>query len=257
MKNKYIILIVMFFVFGQIFSQKQDKMFNAEGENAIYKKEWAIGMRFHTNALSVFFEHVWIKDIKKRKLIQVGLFSSIDYRHKKTKSIIPRFIQDTRATKYHYGKQNDFISLQLMYGWRRVIANKSEVSGVKLALTYMLGVNLGVLKPYYLRIDNYNDSGIITNERYNEETAIVFLDKNKIVGESDFGKGFDKLSFTPGLSAKIGLNFDFARKNNFITSLEIGSQLDVFYKKLNIYINEENKPYILNLYLSMQFGVRN
>ncbi len=256
MKNKFIFTILFLLFFGLTFSQKS-KVFNAEGDNAIYKREWSVGLRFHTNAMSAFFEHVWIKDIKKRKLIQVSVFSSIDYRNKKIKSIIPKYIQDSRSKKYFYGKENDFLSLQLMYGWRRVIANKSEVSGVKLSFTYMAGISLGALVPYYIQLENYNDSGTKTDERFTSQTADYFLDKGKIAGESSFGKGLGKMLFTPGLTGKIGLNFDFARKNNLVTSIEIGSQIDVFYKKINIYINEENKPYILNLYLSMQIGARN
>lgn len=256
MKKRTIYIIIFLLSFSAVFSQKKTHKFTADGENAIYKNEWSVGMRFHTNAISGFFEYVWIKNIYKRKLIQVNLFGYNDYRDKKIKTIIPTFSQDVTAKKYHYGKKNNFFSIQLMYGYRKVIANKSEHSGVKLALTYMGGVSLGALKPYYLDLFYPNDNGfIVISKRYSEEDP-DFLDKNKIIESTGFSKGFSKMTFAPGLTAKLGLNFDFARKNTLITSIEVGSQIDVFYKKLDIYVGDRNKPYILNLYLSMQIGKR-
>lgn len=248
MKIKFAHTLLLILFFSSVYSQKKDKLYNAEGENAIYKKEWSVGFRFHTNALSAFFEHVWIKDIKKRKLLQVNLFGHLDLRDKKVDS---RLILDR---KYHYAKENNFYSAQVMYGWRRVIANKSEDSGVKLSLTYMGGFTFGFLKPYYLEILRENNQ--TTDEKYSTETAADFLNKNKIIGAAEFGVGNNELEFMPGVTAKLGLNFDFARKNSIVTSIEIGSQIDVFYKKVKIYVSEFNKPYILNLYLSVQIGKR-
>lgn len=255
MNKRTFYILIFSLCFANVFSQ--NKTYTADGDNAIYKKEWSVGLRFHTNAISGFFEYVWIKDIKKRKLIQVNIFGYNDYRDKKIKSIIPAFAQNVDAKKYFYSKKNNFYSLQMLYGWRRVIANKSEEEGVKLALTYMAGVSLGVLKPYYLEIFYENIDGFdVISEKYSEDNEQVFLDKNRIVGASGFDKGFNKMSFAPGVTAKVGLNFDFARKNTLITSIEVGSQIDIFYKKLDIYISDKNKPYILNLYLSMQIGRR-
>lgn len=248
MKMKILHTFLLLIFFSTIYGQKRENVFNADGDNAIYKKEWSVGLRFHTNALSAFFEHVWIKDIKKRKVLQVNLFGHIDIRNKK----VPSFLK--LDTKYFYAKENNFYSAQIMYGWRTVIANKSEVSGVKLSLTYMGGITLGVLKPYYLEI--FRENNLTTDEKYSSTTELDFLDKNKILGAAEFGVGNNELEFMPGATAKIGLNFDFARKNSLVTSIEIGSQIDVFYKKVRIYVSEYNKPYILNLYLSMQIGKR-
>ncbi len=253
MKKRIIYSIFLMLVLSNTFAQKKNgKVFNAEGDNAIYTKEWSVGLRFHTNAISGFFEHVWIKDIKRRKLLQVNIFGYFDLRDKAINSQV-----SPKDKKYFFGKQNNFYSTQLMYGWRRVIANKSEEAGVKLSLTYMAGITLGILKPYYLEIQRTNgDKKYTTDERYLPETKDVFLDKNIIVGAADFGVGNEKIRFAPGLTAKLGMNFDFARKNTFVTSIEVGAQIDVFYQKLNIYINDTNKPYILNLYLSLQLGKR-
>lgn len=257
MKKRLLFILILSFFVASSFAQKKDKVFNAEGENAIYKKEWSLGMRFHTNALSLFFEHVWIKDIKRRKLIQVNLFGYIDLREKKIKTILPTQSGKKNIRKFYYGKQNNFYSLQLMYGNRRVLANKSEVSGVKLSLTYLGGVTLGLLKPYYLDIEKISGNSFYTESiRYEKDTEGDFLNRNKIIEPSGFDKGFNKMTFAPGLTAKLGLNFDFARKNTIVTSLEVGSQIDVFYRKINIYANDTNKPYILNLYLSFQIGKR-
>lgn len=258
MKKKTIYIILFLLISSVSFAQKNSRVFNADGENAIYTKEWGVGLRFHTNGYSAFFEHVWIKDIKRRKLIQASFFIYSDLRERKIET---RYIQDERSKKYYYGKINNFYAFNLLYGNRRVIANKSETSGVKLSLTYMGGLTLGFLKPYYLRFVDLDSPGNITFDApYSDDNAEEFLDddpgSSQVFGAGSFGKGFNQLSFLPGLQAKVGLNFDFARKNNVVTSLEVGSQLDVFYKKVKIYATDRNKPYIVNLYLSMQIGKR-
>lgn len=256
MKTIYIVLFLLFA--SNLLAQKNSAVFNAEGENAIYTKEWGLGLRFHTNGYSAFFEHVWIKDIKKRKLVQVGFFFYSDLRERKIET---RYIQEERSKKYFYGKINNFYGFNLLYGNRRVIANKSETSGVKLSLTYAGGVTFGLLKPYYLRFIDLDASNNITFDApFSDENAEDFLNANfgssPVYGVGGFGKGFNEIQFLPGLQAKLGFNFDFARKNNVVTSLEVGSQIDVFYQKVKIYASERNKPYILNLYLSIQIGKR-
>ncbi|MGB1017802.1 MAG: hypothetical protein ACPGVH_01925 [Chitinophagales bacterium] len=257
-KYLYILLFCICSVSG--FAQKKNnKTFNAEGDNAIYTKEWGLGLRFHTNGYSAFFEHVWIRDIKRRKLIQANFFIYSDFRERKIETI---YNTDPKSFKYYYGKVNNFYALTLLYGNRRVIANKSETSGVKLSLSYMGGISLGFLKPYYLRFVEQDAFGFqFTDEGYTEENREAFLNDNpttsKVFGAGSFGKGFNKIQFLPGLQAKVGLNFDFARKSNLVTSLEVGTQIDVFYKKVKTYITRNNKPYILNIYLSMQIGKRN
>jgi len=260
MKFRLVYTLLFTIVFAQGFSQKKAKLFNAIGEeNAIYAKEWSIGARFHSNGFGLFFEHVWIKDIKRRKLIQVAFFSYNDYRDKKSETIRKN---SPKYRKYFYGRQNHFYALNILYGNRRVIANKSEISGVKLSVVYMGGITLGVLKPYYLRFipSGSNDLNKIMDKRYTGDNEDEFLGQNsseyEIYGAGGFFRGFDKMSFAPGLQAKVGLNFDFARKNNFVTSLEVGTQIDVFYKKINIYVSDKNKPYIWNVYLSIQLGKR-
>ena len=258
MKIKTIYILLFLLSASVSFAQKNSRVFNADGENAIYTKEWGLGLRFHTNGYSAFFEHVWIKDIKRRKLIQASFFIYSDLRERKIESA---YAQDERAKKYYYGKINNFYALNLLYGNRRVIANKSETSGVKLSLTYMGGVTLGFLKPYALEfIDPDKTDDLTFSAIYTEDNATEFLDDNvatsTVYGAASFGEGFNKLNFLPGLQAKVGLNFDFARKNDVVTSIEVGSQLDLFYQKVKIYANDRNKPYILNIYLSMQIGKR-
>lgn len=257
--NYRIVYLLCFLLLGLTsYAQKKEKIFNAEGENAIYTKEWGLGFRFHTNGYSAFYEHVWIRDIKRRKLIQASFFIYSDLRERKIETNFPA---DQSSRKYYYGKINNFYAFNLLYGNRRVIANKSETSGVNLSFTYMGGVTLGLLKPYYLKFLDRDSSPYQTyDEMYSETNADRFLDSNPatsdVFGVGNFGKGFNKIKILPGLQAKVGLNFDFARKSNLVTSLEVGSQIDLFYKKVNIYATNRNKPYILNVYLSMQIGKR-
>jgi phosphopantetheinyl transferase (holo-ACP synthase) len=58
------------------------------------------------------------------------------------------------------------------------------------------------------------------------------------------------------MHAKFGFNFDWAGKENIVKSIELGAQVDVYYRKLPVMITSRNRPYIFNLYLAYQMGKR-
>lgn len=227
----------------------------------VFKHEWSLGARIHTNGFSAFFERVWIKNIWKRNVLQTNFFYYKSFKDRKTKT---EYTQYPGSRPYFYGKQNNFWSVNILYGQKKVIAEKAEKSGVRLCFVYMGGVSLGILKPYGLKIVEQED---FTKQPpptsvyfYDENNPKVFLEpKNadtEIFGAAGIGQGFNKIKPVAGGHLKLGLNFDWASRESFIKSLEVGTQLDIYYKKLPVYITNRNKPYILNLYLGIQLGKR-
>lgn len=261
---KKILLVTSFLVFVSfsLFAQKKTKILTeADEENAVYKNEWSIGARFHTNGLSAFYERVWIKSIWKKRVLQTNFFYFKDFKQKKVKS---PYAQVFNTNGYFYGKQNNFWNLNVLYGQKKILGEKADKNGVRVSMVYMGGISLGVLKPYGLAIvesEEFSNSPPATVvEFYDDNQSAIFLDPfnadTRIFGPAGFRYGFNKIQVVPGIHGKFGFNFDWASKENFVKALELGAQLDIYYKKLPVMITQRNKPYILNLYMSIQLGKR-
>ena len=248
-----LVLLMNVSLFGQrsLLSPAEDN------PNAIYKNEWSIGGRFHTNGMSAFYERVWIKDIYKKNVLQTNLFYHFDVRQQRQKS---NFFVDGTQKRYVYAKQNTFFSINVLFGQRKMLAGKADKSGVSVSMVYMGGVSLGFLKPYYLEFLDQSSDGFETFvEPYTGENDSIFLDNtrsSRIVGRAGPRHGFDDVVLMPGLHGKFGFNFDFGKSETLITALEVGTQLDIFYRNVDILVTDRSRPFLLNFYISFQIGNR-
>ena len=80
------------------------------------------------------------------------------------------------------------------------------------------------------------------------------MDATSIYGASGFSIGFNEIKFAPGIFAKSGFNFDWATYDDFVKAMEVGLGTEIYLKEIPILISENNKPYFVYLYLSLQFG---
>jgi hypothetical protein len=219
-----------------------------------YHHEASGGFRLQTNGISLYAEYGWIRDLKKTRLIQIEYSYYIDYAQKKQKSLL----QD--GTDFVYGLQNHFHAIRFSYGVKQTIWDKADKNGVRLCLVAYGGITMGLLKPYYLNVNvNYNqpDSPITTkNIRYRSASDSLFLNSAAILSAAPLRYGLNQMQPVPGLHGKVGLNFDWGSKDEFIKVIEAGVMLDVYYKVLPIMINDSNRFYQLAAYISIDFGKR-
>lgn len=262
MKRFKLLLFLLFVFTFSVQAQKKAKSYNeADIANMVFSNEWSFGIKMHTNGFGANFERVWIKSIWKRNVLQTNFFYFKDFKEKRTKS---PYAQVFNAQGYFYGKQNNFWNINLLYGQKKVLGEKAEKNGVRVSFFYLGGVTLGILKPYGLAIveqENFSEVPPVTDVYYyDEDNPAPFLDpfnaNTRIYGAAGLRYGFNKIKPIPGIHAKFGFNFDWAGNEYIVKSIEIGAQLDVYYKKLPIMISDRNKPYILNLYLAFQLGKR-
>lgn len=144
----------------------------------------------------------------------------------------------------------------MSYGGKRTIADKATRNGVRLSFVGFGGIALGLLKPYYLSIQQ-NDSSVNTvPTRYTSATASQFLNRNLIVEASPIRYGLNQIQPVPGLTGKAALDFDWGTKDEFVKALEAGVTLDIYYKRLPIMANAYNRFYQFGIFLSFQFGKR-
>ncbi|MCS6934346.1 MAG: hypothetical protein NZM35_04235 [Chitinophagales bacterium] len=247
-----ITLLAVFFLCGNLTAQRSSVRKTYDPRDYQYKREFSGGVRIQTNGLSLYAEHGWIKDIYRTHYLQAEYNLFINYAQKRINSPL------NNGRDFLYGVQNKFHALRLNYGIRRSIADKAAYKGVRLSFTAFGGISLGLLKPYYLVLLQPSDNGIpvFKEERYSPQNASRFLSLDSIAEAAPMRFGLNQIEPIPGLHGKIGLDFDWGSKDEFVKALECGVMLDLYYKRIPVMINRSNRFYQIGLYLGFHFGKR-
>lgn len=263
-----LLIIFLSACFFQGFAQQPVITPVPEKKGVIYNKEFTFGAKLTSNGWGVSSSVGKILNIHRTRL---WYFEFADIRHPKEKkqsaelSIYSPGFDSPRD--FYYGKQNDFFVMRVGFGYKQNLAEKARRNGVNLSMVYMGGLSLGFLKPYYLKLAYFVQSPgdtIVTlesrTEKYNDDpvngNAEQFLNWRNILGAAPYGKGFKEIEPVPGAFGKFALNFEWGARDNFITALEAGVIIDVYYKKIPIMILENNKPFFCSVYLGFQIGKR-
>jgi hypothetical protein len=229
-----------------------------DAKGIVYDKENALDMRLHTHGWMVGVNIGKLKTYYKTTFyhFQVGELKNHKESRKSTdfsSSVSP----STGFRSYVFGKQNYALALRAGIGVKRYYSEKAAKNGVAVALTYSGGITAALMKPYYLEVGGTKDVTFGQSIKYTPENAKNFLDPYRIRGKAGLLKGIGESSIIPGAHAQVGVHLDWGAFDEFLRAMEVGVMLDVFPKKLPIMINEENRPFYLNLYVSLQLGKRN
>ena len=223
-----------------------------EGEN-VFQRDFSLGGRFNTDGWSGFLEFGFRKSRKKVNYFQFEFAEKKSHKEVKESG---SYVFTQRP--FIYGKQNNFYQAKLGIGQRYLIGGKANKNGVEVDAVYYGGISLGLLKPYYVNLED--STGANVDVKYDPANPDIFLNSEKINGAGGFGKGWSELSVVPGLHAKLGLRFDWAHFNEVVSALEVGVNAEMYSKKIPIMVPingvDNNKQFFFNAYLSLQFGKR-
>jgi hypothetical protein len=248
-------LIFVLIVFATTQISAQSTRLNTDMKGIIYNKEKALEVRAHTHGWAA---NVYIGDIKSYYKTTQFHFGLGELKHFKE---VPKSTEATNNAgqnfrRYTFGKQNFAYVLRGGYGVKRYYTEKASKNGVALALSYSGGLTTALMVPYYLEVGGPRDAKT-TSIKYTEDTKADFLEPTKIKGKSGILKGIGESKVVPGLHGQIGVHLDWGAFDEFMRAVEAGIMIDVFPKRLPIMVSEENRPYFLNLYVTMQLGKRN
>lgn len=242
-------------------SSSQGQTRDRDGTKILYTNEFVLGLSLNTNGWSIIGRKG--KNITHyRKRLWEGAITSIHHPKelKHNNEFLPPITNFPNPRAFVYGKQNTFFTFQGGIGQMRKIYEKSEKNGVQVRYVAIAGASIGFIKPYYLKILRKIDNSryyTLSDERYDPDVAVDdndFLDWYTIWGSSGFAKGFGEMRFMPGAYGKFGLNFEWASYSDIVKSIEVGTQVDVYPKKIPIMILAKNKQIYPSLYLSVIFG---
>jgi hypothetical protein len=221
------------------------------------KHEASGGFRLNTDGWSVYADIGKVKPKSVRngdmfynvRLFQFELSEKKDMRQEKT-------LVDGGASSgsgsYFYGKINNFYALKLGYGFRTMLAGKPDPGSVSIHWVNVIGVSLGMLKPYYVNVLD-DPSTIKYAEGQNDTT---FLNQGKILGSAGFAQGLSEIKFIPGGHFKSALHFDFSSNRKSVLGAEVGFDVEYYSANVPLTAIKPSQPYFVDLFLAIQFGKR-
>ena len=252
MKSVFTILLfsfLMFFGAGRAVAQISTEDLATVEDSIIYNKFRYFGATFHNLGLGV--QARWGKRINvyKNRFFEVEAQS---LRSWKQLRLVNPYVINSRS--YVYGKVNNAFALHFgIFLDRRLTRKPPYDKGVELRFIYGGGFSLGIAKPYYLYVVYFYGMYEYTIETEKFDPNPSWDD---IYGRAPFTKGFNELSFYPGLYLKLGLNFEYGNKKTKISALEVGAALDILPTGLTIMYGNENRMFFPTMYIALTWGKR-
>ncbi|MDQ2718482.1 MAG: hypothetical protein M3Z26_01790 [Bacteroidota bacterium] len=223
-----------------------DSLIKQEEEGVIvYRKSFVFGAKLISDGYGMFFELGRASSVKKSILYQLEISERKNVREEKSNS----FYSNTNP--FIYGKENFFYPVKLGLQQQIVLGNKSNKNGVSITANYGGGISAGLLRPYYVQVQQGNGIGFI---KYSQDST-DFLNA-KIYGGPNFGKGWSDLTVVPGVYAKTALRFDYGAYNEIISAIEVGITGDYYTKKIPLMVQNPQRQFFFSGYVAILFGKR-
>ena len=230
--------------------QKINEMVRQAEEGVlIYQKQSIFGIQLRTNGYGAFYELGKMKTNRKTNIYRIDI---TEIKHSKEEKLLGgSFIF---GNPYVYGKINNFYPITLGFGQQYIFGQKGNKNGVAVTGLYNAGISIGLLRPYYLNIDDPNNGE--KSIKYSIEDSALFLDQGAIISGGGFGKGWNELKVKPGVFGKVAMRFDYGRFNETVSGLEIGMSLEAYASKIPLMVLQNDKRLFFQGYIAILFGRR-
>lgn len=240
--KKFILLGYLFLQFSSfLFSQDVEE---SKSASVLLRKEINFGIILHTEGFGVNYTFSKNKTISNRILYEIDFVSM---KNPKQTSISSAIADGT----YIYGKENSFFILRGGIGRYGILYSKDNSQAIEVRMITSVGISLGILKPYYLEIQD----PVTNNTSY--QTFNASHNAQNIVGSASFFRGIGETSFNPGIYAKLGFGFNYGKTNAKVEMLEVGAILDAYPRKVYLMYNDGiNQNLFMSFYIKIAFGKR-
>lgn len=227
-------------------------MRQAEEGVLVYHKQSVFGIQGRTNGYGFFYEMGRMKSNRKTTLYRVDFTEIKHPKENKVQNTSNGFIFFNNP--FIYGKLNNFYQLTFGFGQQHILGQKGNKNGVAVSGSYMGGLSLGLLRPYYLEVVDpvSGDPKVI---KYSQADSAVFLGPT-IIGGGGLGKGWGEIKVKPGLFAKTSLRFDYGRFNETVSAIEVGLSGEWYTQKIPIVARQDDKQFYFQAYIALLFGRR-
>ena len=176
----------------------------------------------------------------------------VDYLHKNSFRVqyaTLRSPKEVRLTSSYglsiYGKKNNVGTVQFLFGRKNERFSKFDKNSVALYWNYDGGLTFAIEKPTYYHVLYPN--GEILIEKFDESIYTKY-------GKAQFYHGLGELSVVPGLIAMTSLEFNFSKNTKINSSVEIGTSVQTYLRKIELMCNDMNSWYYVTLFINLHFG---
>ena len=215
----------------------------------VYSKQFIFGVQLRTSGYGAFLEKGKMKSQRNTMIYSIE-FNEI--KHPKEDKLPNGTGGFSFGNPYVYGKINNFYQFQLGFGQQHILGQKGNKNGVAVSAVYKGGISLGLLRPYYIEVD---DNGSSKTIRYSAETDSLFK-YGFIIGGGGLGRGWGEMKFKPGAFAKAALRFDYGRYNEVVSGIEIGVSAEFYSSKIPILLLQKDKQFFYQGHVAIMFGHR-
>jgi hypothetical protein len=234
--------------------QRINALIKQEEEGVIaYRKQSVFGFKLVNDGYGGFYEFGRAQSVKKSLLFQ---FDFAERKHSKEQKQTNPFLP---TSPFVYGKINFFYPLKLGVQQQFLLGNKTNKNGVAVTANFGGGITLGLLRPYYLEI-NDTANGSRKAIKYDSADSTTFASSDMLrslsVASGGFTKGWGEIKITPGAYAKAALRFDYGRYNEIVSAIEAGVTAEYYTKKIPQLIYVTPKAFFVNAYVALVFGKR-
>jgi hypothetical protein len=224
---------------------KMNQMMKMDDEGElVFDHYWALGFKLSTDGYGIFYDHGKYITNRKTRIFDIELNEIKDPKdHKEAVS--------GDGYSYNYvsvGRLNNFYELKASIGQQFLLGSKGNKNGVAVTYLYSGGLSLGMLKQYVLHVQSLSTT---------QSTYPTIFDSAFVVYDAlGLGGGWNHLSFSPGLNAKMAMRFDFGRFNQNITAFETGVTGEYYLNEMPLMAYVPPKHLFFSAYISIMFGKR-
>ncbi|MES1218534.1 MAG: hypothetical protein ABUT20_23725 [Bacteroidota bacterium] len=229
--------------------QKINALIKQSEEGAlIFSKQNIFGLQFRTNGYGAFYEVGRFKTARKTNIYRIDLTEIKNPKEDKLQSG-GIFL----GNPYIYGKVNNFYQVTLGFGQQYILGQKGNKNGVSVSAVYNGGLAIGLLRPYYIEVQDPNGGN--RTIKYSVKDSALFVGPT-IVGGGGLGRGWGEMKIKPGGFIKSALRFDYGRFNEVVSGIEAGLSLEFYSSKIPIMLQQKDKQIFFQGYISVLFGRR-
>lgn len=261
--KKIILFVLVFSVSASLFAQDKNDKSDRKSEkrqrinsiirqeeegNLSFRTQSSFGIQLRTNGYGLFYE---LGKRRSPRLSNIYALELTEIKHRKEEK--SGGAESFFSNSFVYGKINNFYQGKLGFGQQYILGQKGNKNGVALMATVQAGLDLGLLKPYYIEVQDA--TGKDRTVSFYSDSA-TFKNPTRIYGGAGFTKGWNELKVKPGAYVKASLRFDFGRYNETVQALEIGMSLEGFASEIPILLYNDPKKLFFQGHVAYVFGRR-
>lgn len=212
-----------------------------------YTRQNIFGLQLRTNGYGLFFEHGRTKSLRKTSLYSIEITENKHPKEERSLTSNGFF-----ANSFIYGKINNLYSAKLGYGQQYILGQKGNKNGIAVMAVYSGGLNLGLLRPYYVTV---LENGAQRDVKYESSDSTEFLN-GTISGSSGLRKGWSELKIVPGAFLKAGLRFDFGQYNEIVKGVQIGASIEGYAQEIPLMVGSKPDRLFYQAHIALLFGRR-